>query len=81
MNSKVRFADTRTGETGVVTVVYPADMNASSGKISVLSPVGAALIGLQEGEEAELPLPHGETRRIRIESVLYQPEAEGEFAL
>lgn len=81
MNSKVSFADTETGETGIVTVVYPADMDASSGRISVLSPVGAALIGLAEGDEAVLPLPHGQTRRIRIESVLYQPEAQGDFVL
>ena len=79
MNSKVQFEDTRTGEAGIVTVVYPDNMDAASGRISVLSPVGAALIGLAEGEETELPLPHGQTRRIRIASVLYQPEAQGDF--
>lgn len=79
MNSKVQFEDTRTGEAGIVTVVYPDDMDAASGRISVLSPVGAALIGLAEGEETELPLPHGRTRRIRIASVLYQPEAQGDL--
>ena len=81
MNSRVLFRDVSTGEEGTVTVVYPADADASGGRISVLSPVGAALLGEAEGAEVELPLPHGQTRRIRINSVLYQPEAQGDFAL
>jgi regulator of nucleoside diphosphate kinase len=81
MNSRVLFEDVRTQEKGTVTVVYPADADPSSGKISVLSPVGAALLGESEGGEVELPLPHGQTRRIRIDSVLYQPEAQGDYAL
>jgi regulator of nucleoside diphosphate kinase len=81
MNSRVLFEDVSTLEEGTVTVVYPADADASSGKISVLSPVGAALLGEAEGSEVELPLPHGQTRRIRINNVLYQPEAQGDFAL
>jgi regulator of nucleoside diphosphate kinase len=81
MNSRVLFEDVQTGDEGTVTIVYPADAEPSSGKISVLSPVGAALLGEAEGREIELPLPHGQTRRIRIMNVLYQPEAQGEFAL
>jgi regulator of nucleoside diphosphate kinase len=81
MNSRVLFEDVRTNEAGTVTIVYPADANPSEGRISVLSPVGAALLGEPEGRELELPLPHGQSRRIRIESVLYQPEAQGDYAL
>jgi regulator of nucleoside diphosphate kinase len=81
MNSRVLYEDVHTGEEGTVTIVYPADGDPANGKISVLSPVGAALIGESEGAEAELPLPHGGTRRIRIRGVLYQPEAQGDFAL
>jgi regulator of nucleoside diphosphate kinase len=81
MNSQVLFEDVSTKEKGTVTIVYPADADPSSGRISVLSPVGAALLGESEGEEVELPLPHRQTRRIRINSVLYQPEAQGDFAL
>jgi regulator of nucleoside diphosphate kinase len=81
MNSRVLFEDVNTGDEGTVTIVYPADAEPSSGKISVLSPVGAALLGEAEGSEVELPLPRGQTRRIRIVNVLYQPEAQGEFAL
>jgi len=81
MNSRVLFEDLGTGDHGTVTIVYPADVDAASGRISVLSPVGAALLGEAEGSEVELPLPHGRSRRIRITSVLYQPEAQGDFAL
>jgi regulator of nucleoside diphosphate kinase len=81
MNSRVLFQDTRTGENDAVVIAYPGEAEASSGRISVLSPVGAALLGMQEGAEAELPLPHGGTRRIRILEVLYQPEAEGHYTL
>jgi regulator of nucleoside diphosphate kinase len=81
MNSQVMFEDLRTGEKGTVTIVYPADTDVSTRRISILSPVGAALIGEAEGAEVELPIPHGGTRRIRIVNVLYQPEAEGDFEL
>ena len=81
MNSRVLFEDVHTHEKGTVTIVYPADADPSSQKISVLSPVGAALLGEAEGKEVELPLPHAQTRRIRISNVLYQPEAQGDFAL
>ena len=81
MNSRIVFEDVRTGEHGTVTIVYPGDVDPASGRISVLSPVGAALLGEAEGSELELPLPHGQVRRIRIGSVLYQPEAQGDFAL
>jgi regulator of nucleoside diphosphate kinase len=81
MNSRVLFEDLRTGEEGTVTIVYPADVDPTRGRISVLSPVGGALLGEAEGSEVELPLPHGQLRRIRIGNVLYQPEAQGEYAL
>jgi regulator of nucleoside diphosphate kinase len=81
MNSRVVYEDLATNEKGTVTIVYPADANPSEGRVSVLAPVGAALLGEAEGGEVELPLPHGQTRRIRISSVLYQPEAQGDFAL
>ena len=81
MNSCVRYEDVHTHEQGTVTIVYPADADVASGRISVLSPVGAALLGESEGNEIELPLPRGQTRRIRINDVVYQPEAQGDFAL
>ena len=81
MNSRVLYQDIATQMTHAVTVVYPAEADPSSGKISVLSPVGVALIGESEGDELELPAPHGRTPRIRIIEVIYQPESQGHFAL
>lgn len=81
MNSRVMFEDVRTGDKGTVTIVYPSDADVSTRRISILSPVGAALIGESQGAEVELPVPHGQTRRIRIVDVLYQPEAEGNYEL
>lgn len=79
MNSKVEFDDLDSGEERAVTIVYPEDADPADGKISVLSPVGIALLGLKEGVEAEMRLPHGRTGRIRILRVAYQPEASGEL--
>jgi regulator of nucleoside diphosphate kinase len=81
MNSRALYRDVQTKARETATIVYPAQADPAAGRISVLSPMGAALLGLAEGEEAELPLPHGLTRRVRILDVLYQPEAEGHFAL
>jgi regulator of nucleoside diphosphate kinase len=80
MNSRVLFEDVRTHAQEAVTLVYPGKTDAANRRISVLSPVGMALLGESEGSEAELPVPHG-TRRIRILGVLYQPEAEGDLDL
>ena len=79
MNSRVLFEDVNTHEQGTVTIVYPTEIDISTRKISILAPMGAALIGEAQGAEVELPVPHGQTRRVRIIDVLYQPEAQGEF--
>lgn len=79
MNSKVRFRDETTGEESEVTLVYPSEANADEGKISVLAPVGAALLGLSVGEAVDWEMPTGKTRRLKIITVLYQPEAAGNF--
>jgi regulator of nucleoside diphosphate kinase len=81
MNSKVLFDDLDSGERREVTIVYPECVDPADGKISVLSPVGIALLGLTEGVEADMHLPHGRKARIRIRKVVYQPEASGEFSL
>jgi regulator of nucleoside diphosphate kinase len=81
MNSKARFVDEATGEQSDVTLVYPQDADAARNRISILAPVGSALLGLSVGDSIEWPLPSGRTRRLRIIAVLYQPEAEGRFDL
>jgi regulator of nucleoside diphosphate kinase len=76
MNSCVEFEDARSGTKEMISIVYPAEADPASGRVSVLSPVGSALIGASCGAEVELPLPHGATRRMRIVRVVYQPESE-----
>ena len=81
MNSRVQYQDLETGELREACVVYPEDANPANGRVSVLSPVGAALLGLAAGDETILPLPHGRSACIRICRVVWQPEAHGEYAL
>ena len=77
MNSLVRYEDRTTGTTRDVQLVYPDDADAANGKVSVLSPLGNALLGLRVGQGALLRLPYGEARRVKVLGVLYQPEAAG----
>ncbi len=81
MNSRVRFEDLDTGERSEVTLVYPQDGNVDEGKISVLAPVGSALLGLSVGQSISWPLPGVKTRNLRVVSVTYQPEAAGDLDL
>ena len=80
MNSRVVFRDEDSGEEEVVTIVYPRSTEPSEGRISVLAPVGSALLGLSVGDVVEWPVPRG-TRRLRITSIVYQPEAAGDLDL
>jgi regulator of nucleoside diphosphate kinase len=78
MNSKVKFRDLDTQEICVYNLVYPHFANPTQNKLSILAPVGTALLGYRVGDSVEWPVPAGK-RRIRIEEVLYQPEAAGEY--
>lgn len=80
MNTRLIFRDLDDDSTMEVTIVFPIDANINKGKISVFSPIGTALLGYSEGDTIEWKVPDGITR-IRIEKVLYQPEASGEFNL
>ena len=80
MNSEVTFEDTATGVLRSVRLVYPEAANAARAWVSVLSPLGSALLGLRVGQEFDWILPHG-TRRVRVVGVPYQPEANGDFTL
>ena len=81
MNSTVLFEDEGTGERRQVTLVYPKDVSTDEGKISVLAPIGSALLGLSVGQSITWPLPGGRTKRLRIIAVPYQPEAAGHYHL
>lgn len=79
MNSTVKFRVHSSQEEFQLTLVYPKDVDQSGGTISVLAPVGSALLGLSQGDEIEWPKPGGGTIQVRIEEILYQPERAGEF--
>ncbi len=75
MNSRVRFEDVDSGERLEMTLVYPGNASVDQGRISVLAPVGSALLGLSVGQSIRWPLPGGRTRHLRVVGVTYQPEA------
>ena len=75
MNSTVRFVDEVSGREFELTLVYPDDMHLTHGTVSVLAPVGSALLGLSVGQSIEWPLPGGRTMTLRVLEVTYQPEA------
>ncbi|WP_373045797.1 nucleoside diphosphate kinase regulator [Vulgatibacter sp.] len=81
MNSRVRFVDETNGSEREATLVYPQDASAAEGRISILAPIGAALIGLRAGDSIDWPMPNGRSKRLRIVEVLWQPEAAGQFDL
>lgn len=72
MNSQVEFTDMDTGETQTITLVYPQHADVNHHRISILSPVGSALIGLATGGTIEWPMPQGKTRRLRVSDVKQQ---------
>ena len=78
MNSKVILHDLDTSEELTYCLVFPNEADIDSGEISILAPVGTAILGYGEGDVIEWPVPSGKTR-IRIEKILYQPEAAGDF--
>ena len=79
VNSRVTFRDELTGAEHTVTLVYPHEFSISQRRISVLSPVGRALLGRRVGDVAPLDVPGEKERRIRVMELHYQPEASGEL--
>ena len=77
MNSLVRLRDLPDGESREVKLVYPSEANGSAGQVSVLSPLGERLLGARAGARLDVTLPVGGVRSYVVESVLWQPEAEG----
>ena len=69
MNSRLRYRDDVTGQERTVTLVYPADADISAGRISVMTPVGAALIGLSSGQSIEWESPSGGLRSLTVLAV------------
>jgi len=80
MRSRVRLKDLRTGKSVVYALVFPTEANFDEGKISILAPVGTAMLGYRRGDVIEWEVPSG-VRRLKVEEILYQPEAAGEYHL
>lgn len=76
MNSVVRLRDMSTGETEEYELVYPPEADIACTRISILAPVGTALIGYQAGDIIEWPVPAG-IRWFQVDKVLFQPERAG----
>ena len=79
MHSRVELADPASGRRQVLTLSYPAEADPAAGCVSVLSPVGAALLGLRVGARAQWRTPDGEDMQADIVAVHFQPEATGDF--
>lgn len=69
MNSFISCEDMDSGEQIDVQLVYPERANIDESRVSILAPVGAALIGLKSGQHIEWPLPNGKTRRLLVKRV------------
>ena len=80
MNSSVRVSDLETSTSALYTIVFPPDANYDEGKISILAPLGTALLGYRAGDVVYWHVPRG-VRQLRIEEILYQPEAAGDYHL
>ena len=80
MNSKVKVRDMASGELNEYILVYPHQADITKKMISILAPVGTALLGYRAGDVIEWKVPAG-TRVLKVVSVLYQPESAGDFNL
>jgi len=80
MNSKVRLRDINTQKEMICWLVFPDDSDADQGKISILAPIGTALLGYKIGDIIEWKVPAGLTK-LKVEEILYQPEAAGDYQL
>ena len=76
MNSRVLLRDLTTDEYMTCTLVFPGAANVDEGQISILAPIGTAMIGYRAGDVIEWEVPAGKVR-LRVEQVRYQPEAAG----
>lgn len=79
MNSTVRFTVSSSKDAFDLTLVYPKDVDDSGRTISILAPVGSALLGLSNGDEIEWSKPGGGMMKVRVDEILYQPERSGEL--
>ena len=80
MNSRVLLKELKSGRNMEISLTYPRDAQPSQRKVSVLSPIGLALLGRKERDVVSWRIPTG-VGKFEIVKVTYQPEAAGDFAL
>jgi regulator of nucleoside diphosphate kinase len=78
MNSTFRLIDLDSGEDFVYTLVFPAKADSGNGKISILAPVGTAVLGYRVGDTVEWNVPAG-LKKLWVKEIVYQPEAAGDY--
>jgi len=80
MNSTVKLRDFDDQQLYEYQLVYPQDADSEKNRLSILAPVGTALLGFSVGDSVQWEVPAG-VRRFRIEEIIYQPEAAGDYSL
>lgn len=81
MQTQVLLEDLPGGQRHTLTLCFPEQADASTGQVSVLSPVGCALLGLRVGQVARWSTPTGESRTAQVVAVFFQPEASGHYSM
>ena len=81
MYSQIMMADCDTGTHNKLTLCYPHDAEPAQGFISVLSPIGTSLIGLEKGDIACWSGPDGKRNSAQVQAILFQPEASGDYLI
>jgi regulator of nucleoside diphosphate kinase len=79
LNSRVQLFELDTGETFTCTLVLPHEADIGQFKISILSPVGLAMLGHRVGDSFDGPAPGG-VKRLEVTAIWYQPEAAGDYS-
>ncbi len=78
INSEIRIENMLTHEFSVVKIVFPQDSSGKDGNISLLTPLGAAILGHEVGKVISYNAPGGEIQ-VKIISMVYQPESQGDY--
>ena len=78
MHTRLIYLDQNSGVRREVELVYPDEANPLAGKISVLAPVGSALLGLSVGQSIDWVFPGGKSHRLRVETIVFHPQAAQE---
>lgn len=81
MNSQVTLCGEDPADTFTWTVVYPSDADIAAGRLNVFSPAGIALIGARRGDKVRFTPPSGAPQMLKIDKILFQPEAAEDYRL